>query len=65
MIECIQLYDANLYNPRTYTPGHLFMSGLDVSLCGFRFGTRAEPSYDSNQKKVCRKCQAIKEKQNE
>ncbi len=56
-----QLYDANVYNPRSYTPGHLFKDESNVALCGFRFKKNAATSYDSNPRKVCRKCQKIKE----
>ncbi len=56
-----QLYDANVYNPRSYTPGHLFKDESDAALCGFRFNKKAAKCLDPNMKKVCKKCQKIKE----
>ena len=59
----VQKYDGNQYNLRGYTPGHLFKDGLEVSLCGFRFGRMAAVLYDQNPQKVCKKCQVLKEKE--
>ena len=63
-----QYYDGNIYNPRKYTPGHLFENSANISLCGIKKAKMSAPvferKYSSVQEigilsKCCLKCKSV------